>query len=245
MKKLIVLLLLTVSLFAGKNDRIKILTENYPPYNMKHKGKVKGLAVDVLKAMLKQMNYKVHKKEFLLTNWAQAYLLAKKKKNHMVFSTTRTQAREPLFKWVGPIANTTIAVIAPKNRNIKIKKISDLNKYRIGAVYKDVGQLLLLENNIDNMQIKAVGGKNPVKKLFKNMDKNEIDMFAYEVNVAKYIARAEWYHPSDYENVFTLKRGQLYFAFNKKTDDRIIKRWQKALDVIKKNGTYDKILKKY
>jgi len=36
----------------------------------------------------------------------------------MVFSTTRTKARENLFKWVGPISTTTVGVIALKSKNI-------------------------------------------------------------------------------------------------------------------------------
>jgi len=37
----------------------------------------------------------------------------------------------------------------------------------------------------------------------------------------------------------------LYIAFNKNTPDTIIEKWQKALDDIKKDGTYQKILNKY
>ena len=43
----------------------------------------------------------------------------------------------------------------------------------------------------------------------------------------------------------TLAQGDLYIAFNKKTDDKIVAKWQKAFDKLLKNGTIDKIKARY
>jgi len=56
----------------------------------------------------------------------------------MVFSTTRTESRENLFKWVGPIATATVGVIAKKDNYIKINSIDDLNKYKKSLDKNDV-----------------------------------------------------------------------------------------------------------
>lgn len=42
-----------------------------------------------------------------------------------------------------------------------------------------------------------------------------------------------------------IMESQLYIAFHKETSEEVIQRWQKALDEIKKDGTYQKILQKY
>ncbi len=39
--------------------------------------------------------------------------------------------------------------------------------------------------------------------------------------------------------------SKLYIAFNKNTKNSIIKKWQKALNEIKTDGTYEKIINKY
>jgi len=44
---------------------------------------------------------------------------------------------------------------------------------------------------------------------------------------------------------FPVFEGQLYLAFNAKTKDSVIKKWQIALDSLKLDGTLKKIVSKY
>jgi len=245
MKKLFVtLVFIGVTIFLNATD-IKMMTENYPPYNMEVDGKLQGLSVEILDAILKSMKSKKNIYDVELLSWSKAYSTAKNKKNHMVFSTTRTKNRENMFKWVGPIAKTTIGITALKNKEIVIKNINDLKKYKIGCIAKDIGEILLLENKIPKENLKSIDGINSLATSFYKLERDRIDMFAYETKVAKYSADLNGYDPDEYEVVYTLKKSELYFAFNKLTSDDIIKKWQKALDDIKANGIYQEIVKKY
>jgi polar amino acid transport system substrate-binding protein len=217
------LLVVQLSLFAS--EKIEIYTEHYPPYNFQQNKKLTGLSVEILDAMLKQMNSKQSIEDVKLTNWSRAYKVALKKKDAMVFSTTRTEQRENLFKWIGPIATTTVGIIAPKRKKIKIKEISDLNKYKIGAVKEDVGEQLLLANGVNKNNIQNVKGNDAINISFGKMEKDRIDMFSYNVTVAFSNARLEGFDTSKYEIVHILKKSQLYFAFNKNTDDKNIKKF--------------------
>jgi len=244
MKNIILSILFFMNLIA--NDEIKMYTEHYPPYNMKDKdGKIVGSSIEVLDAVLKKMNSKQSIENVKLRSWAKSYAIAQKKKNAMVFSTTRTESREDLFKWVGPIAKATVGVVALKSKHVVINKVSDFNKYRVGAVLKDIGELLLIDAGVDKKSIQYVKGEDAINISFKKMQKNRIDMFAYNINVAFANARMEGFDTDKYEVVYTLKVGYQYFAFNKETDDKIIKKWQSALDAVKKDGTYAKIQSKY
>ena len=244
MKTLLLTVLFFISIFA--NDDIKMYTEHYPPYNMKSKdGKLIGSSVEVLDAVLKQMNSSQSVKDVKLRSWAKSYAVAQKKQNAMVFSTTRTASREKLFKWVGPIATATVGVVALKSKHIVINKISDFNKYKVGAVLKDIGEILLLDAGVNKNNIQYVKGEDAINISFNKMQKNRINMFAYNLNVAFVNAKIEGFDTSKYEIVYTLKVGYQYFAFNKNTDDKVVQKWQKALDVIKKDGTYEKIHSKY
>ncbi|MFK5892404.1 MAG: ABC transporter substrate-binding protein [Pseudomonadota bacterium] len=238
--------LLAANLFAAqKDDNVVIMTEVYPPYNMKVDGKLAGISVDVLESMLGHMGSTKDRSHFVLTNWSRAYSLAEKRQNHMVFSTTRTAQRESIFKWVGPITKTTIGIIAPKNKKIILKTLSDINHYRVGTVLKDIGEQLLLEAGFDKSKLHSISGENAIELSFKKMKNNRIDMFAYEINAAKYEAKSKGFNLDDYQVIYTLKEGELFYAFNKSTDDQIINKWQKALDDLKADGTLKKILKKY
>ena len=245
MRKLFIILVsLSFITFMQAND-IKMMTENYPPYNMEIDGELQGLSIDVIESMLKQMHLKKDKYDIELLSWSKGYSSALNIKDNMVFSTTRTKSRENLFKWVGPISKTTIGIISLKSKNIVIKNISDLEKYKIGAIKKDIGETLLLENKIPRNNIDSIDGINSLATSFYKLERDKIDMFSYETKVAKYSAELNGYDVSEYEVIHILENNQLYFAFNKQTSDDIINKWQKALDTIKSNGTYDKIIKKY
>jgi len=246
MKTIIFIILFFTSLSAIEIQNIKMYTEHYPPYNMKSKdGKLIGSSIEVLDAVLKKMGSSQSIKDVKLRSWAKSYAVAQKIDNAMVFSTTRTESREPLFKWVGPIATATVGVVALKSKKIKINKISDFNKYKIGAVLKDIGEILLLDAGVNKNNIQYVKGEDAINLSFNKMQKDRIDMFAYNLNVAFANAKMEGFDIDKYEIVYTLKVGYQYFAFNKNTDDAIIQKWQNALDAIKKDGIYEKIHSKY
>ena len=82
-KLLTTLLILSVTTFIQASE-IKMMTENYPPYNMEVDGKLQGLSVDVVEAMLKQMGSKKNKYDIELLSWSKAYDSAKNNKNNMV-----------------------------------------------------------------------------------------------------------------------------------------------------------------
>lgn len=242
MKKIILLMIFTLSLLANQIDQIKMFTEHYPPYNYKDKnGKLKGMSIEVLNEMLLEMKSTQSIDDVKLRSWAKSYTIAQKVKNAMVFVTTRTKARENLFKWVGPIAKTSIGIIALKENKTQIKELKDLNKYKIGAVLKDVGEMYLLDSGVDKSNIQYVKGEDAINISFNKMRKKRIDMFIYETNVAFMNAKNEGFDINKYEVIYSFDEDYLYFAFNKNTDDKIITKWQNALDTIKKNGIYDKI----
>ena len=245
-KKILLFALTSIFLNANQNINIKMYTEQYPPHNMKIAGKLEGRSVEVLNAMLNKMNSSQNIKDIKLTNWSRAYSVVQKIPNSMVFSTTRTKQRENLFKWVGPIVKVDIGVLALKEKKIKINNISDFNKYKVGAILKDVAEQLLIEKGVNKKNIQHLNGADAINLSFTKMEKGRIDMFAYNTDVALAGANMAGYDINKYEVIYTLDdTAKLYFAFNKKTDDKIIKKWQDSLDDIKENGTYQQIINKY
>lgn len=243
-KTITLLLSFLVSLHLTANE-ISIKTENYPPYSMQIDGKIEGLSVNVLEAMFKQMKANLDKSDITLTSWSDAYSSTLKNKDTMVFSTTKTNSRKDLFKWVGPISNVKIGLITLKDNDITINQEKDLNNYTIGSVKKDIGENLLLEKNFNKKNLDSIDGTNSLATLFYKLERRKIDMIAYDTRVALYSAELNGYDKDEYKIVYTLGNKDLYFAFNKHTPDKIIEKWQKALDEIKENGQYKKIIEKY
>ncbi|BBE31075.1 amino acid ABC transporter substrate-binding protein [Tepiditoga spiralis] len=239
------LILFNGMIFSVTASNLKIMTENFAPLNYEKDGKLQGIAVDLIGLMLKEMNSKLTVKDIQVLPWARGYKIALNEKNTCLFSTTRTKARENLFKWVGPIYQIKEGILAKKERNIKIKELKDILKYKTGTIIEDVGEQLLTENGIPLKSLERVGGTGAVDNSLKKLAAGRIDLFTYDELGSKWEMKILNIKPNDYEMVYILSTADLYYAFNKNTPDSIIKEFQNALDKLKKDGSYQKIVDKY
>lgn len=244
MKKLLLIsiFIFICSIFAESIDDIKFMTEPYPPYNFVENHRLKGIAVDILEKIFEKMDSKLDRKDIKIFPWARSYDYIQHKKNISLFSMTRNESRENLFKWVGPIIDTEIGLIALKNRNIKIKTIEDIKKYKIGTIRSDIGEILLLKNKIPLKRIQRVGKTlHNIKKLIAK----RVDIWAYDLTVAKWELKSNGYSLDDFEVVYVFKKSTIYYAFSKNISNKLIDRIQKAFDEIKVSDEYKKIVDRY
>jgi len=118
----------------AKADALVITTEEYPPFNMSAGDEVTGLATDIVKTALAKA-----KTPFGITlyPWLRAYDMALKDRNTCVYSTTRTEKRETLFKWIGPLLHNEWVIFARADSTIKLTSIDDLKPYSVGGYQGD------------------------------------------------------------------------------------------------------------
>ena len=88
-------------------------------------GKVTGFATEVVQEILKRLNQPDNIK---MMAWDDAYNLALAEKNVVLFSTTRTEQRESLFHWVGPIGSYRDILYARSGSGIVINNLEDAKK---------------------------------------------------------------------------------------------------------------------
>ena len=84
-------------------DELEFLTENYAPFNYEKDGKAQGITVDLLLEMFKKEGSSKTREDITVLPWSRGYRMAQDKKNVVLFVTVRTEPREHMFKWVGPI----------------------------------------------------------------------------------------------------------------------------------------------
>ncbi len=241
-RNLLLICIVSGSAAAESVDDIVFMTEQYPPYNLEKDNKLQGIAVDMLALMLQRVGAKQAREDIKLLPWARGYKRVLSEPNTCLFSTTRTEEREHLFKWVGPIASGQVGLIARKDRNIKIDSVKDLERYKIGTIRDDVAELYLVDTGIsvDDMERVAETVLN-----IRKLNRGRIDLWAYGENVAMWEFKANGFNPADYESVHVLSRQNLYYAFHKDTSDSVIQKLQAALDTVKADGTYGQILDRY
>lgn len=241
LKKLVLICAISVLSYGNSIDKIEIMTEEFPPYNMEKDGKLSGFAIDILELMLKESGSKQTRKDFAILPWARSYHMVQNKPNTMLFSMYRTKKREKLFKWVGPIDSSIRGLIAKKERNIKIDSLEDLKKYKIGTVKDDATDIQLRAMNVKNLD--TISGTDSIGVSIKKLDLDRIDLFGYVYEMDSWNLKN--FNPDDYELVYVLKKDDLCYAFHKDTDDKIITKLQNSLDALKEKGTVKKIISKY
>jgi polar amino acid transport system substrate-binding protein len=244
MKKLclpVVLILITISAFA---QEVKIVTENYPPYNYEENGKVKGVSTEIVRAVLKEMGLNI---KITVYPWARTYRLALEEPNTLIYSIARTPEREHKFKWVGVIAPADQVLLSLKERtDIKLNNLDDTRKYKIGTVRDDVIEHHLLSNGFKVG--KNIDRCNNYNSNIKKLLRKRIDLCAIGKLVGYNILRKIGHEPGDtVKQVYrfdVLSKG-VNMAFQKDTPDEVVNKFRRGLEKIKENKTYDKILSKY
>ncbi|UYP30822.1 ABC transporter substrate-binding protein [Pseudomonas sp. Z8(2022)] len=222
--------------------KVVLLTENFPPFNMAVDDKnfarddgIDGISADVVREMFKRAGI-----GYTLTlrfPWDRLYRLTLDKPNYGLFSTTYTPERQPLFKWVGPLANTGWVLLAAPGNDIRVSSLKDAAKYRIGAYKNDAVSQHLESQGLE--PINALRDQENVKKLVRG----QIDLWATTDPVGRYLAKQE--DVSGLNTVLRFNDAQLYLALNKDTPDEVVERLQKALDQMRAEGFIDDITENY
>ena len=132
-------------IYAGNVPKLTIMTEEWAPYNFHKEVVVKGISADMLVLMLGRAGSKQGRNNIKIYPWARAYKTIQQEPDTLLFTTTRTEKRENMFKWVGPIFEIEFNIYALKNRNIKINSFEDIRKYKIGTLRGDVTEDLLIK----------------------------------------------------------------------------------------------------
>jgi ABC-type amino acid transport substrate-binding protein len=218
-------------------EPFRILTEEFPPYNYTtNDQQIVGISTEIVREMLRRTN---HPDRIEILPWSDGYKIALEKENIILFSTTRSKAREKLFKWVGPLVPNNLVFFARKGSGIVINSIEDAKKVnRIGVYKDDFGELVLKEKGFTNLDAVIENSRNLPKLL-----NGEIDLWIANELTGKHMIALS--RTGNVEKVFDVQKNYMYLAFSKSTPDTVIKEWQKILDDIKSDGSYAQIFSQW
>ena len=229
-------LLLSSGLAFGGND-LTIITEDYPPLNYVEDSQLKGPAVDIVRAIRDRLGIASKIKVY---PWARGYKYLETRKNTALFSTTRSKKREPLFKWVGPLAEKKIGLFAKKGGAIRLKTLEEAKGYLIGVQRDGHGMQYLQDRGFTNFDESTTASAN-LKKLLAGH--NSL-WFASNATVAGNCKRLN-IDVNEFELVLEVDNTFMAIAFNKDTPDGIISRWQGAYDGLVKEGVVKNFFQKH
>ncbi len=222
---------------------LQIVTEEFPPYNYTKNDQVTGMSTEVVLAVLAAMNLSA---EIKVYPWARAYAMALNKKDILIFSMARSPKRENLFQWAGPVAPVQSCLFALKTRpDIQFNNLEEAQKYHIITQLKGrTAQALMQKGFSESQNLFLI---TSAERAFIMLQTGRGDLLGYPELVMYHVIRQSDMAPEEaVRKVYCFEKvSALYAAFNLKTSRDMVNRFQAALDTIKANGTYQKILEKY
>lgn len=219
---------------------LKLLTEENPPLNYTEGKKLTGMATDVVQEMGRRAKMKL---EFEVMAWNAAYEKAQADKETCLYSTARLPNRENAFKWVGPIATNKWGLFALGGFAPTIKSLADARPFRIGGVARDAKTEHLKQNGVTNIFEVEDDKLNPGKLTLNRKEAQKIDLWITSVASARRVAAQA--RISDIKLVYVVREAESYLACSPRTSAATLKALADALDRMKKDGTYGKIIKAY
>jgi len=221
---------------------VTLMAEENAPFNFTAGGVATGIAVDLIVAALKDAGYAVSPSEIQVVPWARAYDAARNQPGTMLFSMARTQERESLFSWVGPIYKAQIGLVAARGRNIRVSSPADLQAYTIATVRDGAPEQLLVKAGVPEQSLDRGNG---IEANLKKLLAGRVDMVAFNIPAVIYNLSRMGADPADFTVVYVLRELDLYYAFHTSTDPVLLKAVQASLDRIRASGGYETIVRRY
>jgi len=194
----------------------------------------------VVQEMGKRANIKL---DFEVMAWDKAYEKAQGAKETCLYSTTRLPNRENIFKWIGPIAVNKWGLYALGGFKQEIKSLEDARPFRVGGVERDAKTEFLKEQGVTNIAEEKDDKLNPAKLTLNRKETQKIDLWVTSVASAKKVAAQA--KVTDVKLVYVVRQAESYLACSPTTAAATLKSLADALDSMKKDGSYEKIIKAY
>ncbi|MBE0459283.1 MAG: substrate-binding periplasmic protein [Pseudoalteromonas prydzensis] len=141
MRSLVYLLLLFFIPVSLAHPPVKVVTELSPPNQTRINDSVTGYSTDIVKLILNKANINA---AIEIYPWARAYKMARTHPNTLIYSLARTVNREPLFHWIGPVAQFKLGFVKlTKRHDIVINNLSQAKQYNVAVQRNDLAYNVL------------------------------------------------------------------------------------------------------
>ncbi len=218
---------------AAGDSEIIIVTEDYPPLNyLDEDGNIAGTATEMVRAALGQLDWDA---EIQLFPWARTYDMALEQENVFIYSITRTEEREDLFKWVAPVAYENVYLYKLKDRDdLNINALDDAKDYMIATVadyFTEQGLIshgFAIDENLNSVPDQSMS----ISQLFEG--RADFWIGGAEGDVLEQIVSDAGYDVNDIEVALLVEEmsATLYIAANINTADELVQQLRDAMPAV-------------
>ena len=241
MKKFVKLMLMfllsvviSISVFA-KNNVVYVGTNaEFAPFEYLDKNKIVGFDIDLLDAISKETGLEFKIQDMAFDGLLPA--LQTKKIDMVIAGMSATPERQKAVAFSKPYFKAKQVVITTPEKAKSLKSFKDLSGKKVGVMLGFTGDTVVSE--IKGVKVERF---NAAYAAILALSQNKIDAVVLDSEPAKkYTANNKQFVIAN----IPAEEEDYAIAF-RKNDKELINKVNAALDKIKSNGEYDKILKKY
>ena len=225
------------SSFAQDSNGLMLVTNEFPPYASFRDGQLSGIAVDIVTTLMNQAGYSG---KIIMLPWKRALQYSQNQKM-MLFPYTRRPYRKKSFKWIGPILNDRFVFAVRRSDKRAFSNIDDLKNLQIGVNQSTPTAFRLHELGFQKLQV-VTSEKFNAKKLVAG---KRIDAWYAPYLILKHTLQFEKIAEEEIRIAFFDIDVDMCIGASLSVPDETVALWQKTLDEMKADGTYQLILSRY
>jgi polar amino acid transport system substrate-binding protein len=215
------------------------LTEEYPPVTFRGgDGEPTGFVTEMVKEILRRNDMSG---EILIVPWSIGYELASNLPNVFLFSMDQTEQRKENFEWIGPVGKNTAYLYG---RKATVAPATDLESAKtveaIGTTTNWWTEQLLKEMGFENL----VSSLDPLDTVVQLVE-GETDLAVFTDLTVGELVKNAGYSMDDLEALIELQTNYFYIAASKGTNFGMILSFQKTLDEMKRDGSFEETIREF
>ncbi|MHA4988209.1 basic amino acid ABC transporter substrate-binding protein [Cetobacterium somerae] len=233
-KNLVLFLMLIMSTLTFAKGKLYVGTNaEFPPFEYLDKGEVVGFDIDLVKAIGKKLDMEIVIKDMAFDGLIPA--LETNKIDIVIAGMTASDERKMAVNFSNPYYTANQVIILNDNNN-DIKTFDDLNGKLVGVMLGFTGDVVVSE-------MKDVKSKkyNASYAAIMELQNNKIDAVVLDSETAlNYVKNNKGLKLAE-----TSGEPEEYAIAISKKNSELLNKINTALDELKKDGTYETLLKKY
>jgi polar amino acid transport system substrate-binding protein len=247
MKRFLFLSLLMLVATSAAAQKLRVITEEWPPFNHTENGHPSGLAVEMTQALLKDSGLSADIEFF---PWNRAYAMGLKDPNTLIFTLGRNPEREARFNWLFKVSKREMWLFRLSERiDIKVENLESAKKYIVGSgTMEDVStQELIKRGFVVGKNLDLVNGSDADKRNIAKLQAGRMDLLAANPLSLAYASKAMQMPFNRFAPVLRLSGDDAgyWVALSLNSDSALLQKLKDSAKRLDEGGAFKALQDKY
>ena len=234
-------LLVTMAPHASAAEEVPVFTEPLAPVHFEEDGEVRGIATEIVRAIFREAGMEPRIEVY---PWKRTYQKVLSTPGSFVYTINRTEKREHLFKWIGPILYKDVYLFKLRGRtDINISTLEEAKHYTTAVILGHSLTTMFMERGFrEGKELIVTPNKEVQIKVFLRGRCDLITGNQYTIYEA---LRVEGHSLKDVEPAVFISSGGYYLGANRTVSDEAVERLRQANTKVQRSGLVEAIVNRY